>query len=56
VIDVIDRVPKLGDKAAYLKQQMLDKRIEHRQYIERYGQDLPEILEWKWPAAPVISA
>jgi len=51
VADVIDRVPKLGYKAAYLKQQMRDKLIEHRQYIERYGQDMPEILEWKWPAA-----
>ena len=52
VADVIDRVPKLGYKAAYLKQQMHDKLIEHRQYIERHGQDMPEILEWKWPAAP----
>ncbi|MCR4331396.1 MAG: phosphoketolase family protein, partial [Sulfuricaulis sp.] len=56
VADVIDRVPKLGYKAAYLKQQMRDKLIEHRQYIERYGQDMPEILEWKWPAAPGRSA
>jgi xylulose-5-phosphate/fructose-6-phosphate phosphoketolase len=56
VADVIDRVPKLGYKAAYLKQQMHDKLIEHRQYIERHGQDMPEILEWKWLAAPVRSA
>ncbi len=56
VADVIDRVPKLGYKAAYLKQQMRDKLIEHRQYIERNGQDMPEILEWKWPAAPGRSA
>ncbi|OGI53368.1 MAG: phosphoketolase [Candidatus Muproteobacteria bacterium RIFCSPHIGHO2_12_FULL_60_33] len=52
VADVIDRVPKLGYKAAHLKQRMHDKRIEHRQYITRHGQDMPEILEWKWPAAP----
>ena len=51
VIDVIDRVPKLGYKAAHLRQLMRDKLIEHRQYIERHGQDMPEILEWKWPAA-----
>ena len=51
VADVIDRVPKLGYKAAYLKQQMRDKLIEHRQYIERHGQDMPEILEWKWLSA-----
>ncbi len=52
VADVIDRVPKLGYKAAHLKQYVRDKLIEHRQYIERHGQDMPEILEWKWPAAP----
>ncbi len=52
VADVIDRVPKLGYKAANLRQQMRDKLIEHREYIERHGQDMPEILEWKWPAAP----
>ncbi len=48
VSDVIDRVPTLGSKAAYLKQHMRDKRIEHRQYITRYGQDMPEVREWKW--------
>jgi xylulose-5-phosphate/fructose-6-phosphate phosphoketolase len=51
VIDVIDRVPTLGYKAAHLRQLMRDKLIEHRQYIERNGQDMPEILEWKWPAS-----
>ncbi len=56
VADVIDRVPKLGYKAANLREQMRDKLIEHRQYIERHGQDMPEILEWKWPAAPGRSA
>ncbi len=49
VTDVIDRVPKLGYKAAYLKQQMRDKLIEHREYIERHGEDMPEIRGWKWP-------
>ncbi len=51
VADVIDRVPRLGYKAAHLKQHVRDKLTEHRQYIERHGQDMPEILEWKWPAA-----
>ncbi|MGF1988626.1 MAG: phosphoketolase family protein [Nostoc sp. ZfuVER08] len=49
VIDVIDRVSKLGSKAAYVKQQMRDKLIEHKHYIEKYGDDMPEIRDWKWP-------
>jgi xylulose-5-phosphate/fructose-6-phosphate phosphoketolase len=53
VADVIDRVPTLGYKAAYVKQQMRDKLIEHREYITRHGQDMAEILEWQWPASPV---
>ncbi len=48
VADVIDRVPKLTYKAAYIKQAVRDKLIEHKEYITRYGQDLPEIREWKW--------
>jgi xylulose-5-phosphate/fructose-6-phosphate phosphoketolase len=48
VADVIDRVPALGYRAAHLRQAMRDKLIEHRQYIERHGQDMPEILEWRW--------
>lgn len=50
-MDVADRVPKLGNQAAYLKQHMRDKLTEHHQYITRHGQDMPEILEWKWPRA-----
>jgi xylulose-5-phosphate/fructose-6-phosphate phosphoketolase len=49
VTDVIDRVPKLGYKAAHLRQLVRDKLIEHREYIERYGQDMPEVRDWKWP-------
>ncbi|MHB8636700.1 MAG: phosphoketolase family protein [Fimbriimonadaceae bacterium] len=50
VMDVIDRVPKAGEKGVYLKQQLLDKLIEHKRYIDQNGQDLPEIREWKWTA------
>jgi xylulose-5-phosphate/fructose-6-phosphate phosphoketolase len=49
VADVIDRVPKLGYRAAALRQRMRDKRTEHRQYIRAHGQDMPEIRDWKWP-------
>jgi xylulose-5-phosphate/fructose-6-phosphate phosphoketolase len=46
--DVIDRVPKLGPRAAYAKQAVRDKLIEHQQYIRRVGDDMPEIAEWSW--------
>lgn len=49
VVDVINRVAKFYSKAAYLKQLMRDKLIEHKQYIDEHGQDMPEIREWKWP-------
>ncbi|MHB1456030.1 MAG: phosphoketolase family protein [Armatimonadota bacterium] len=48
VMDTIDRVPKTGDKGIYLKQQLKDKLIEHKQYISKYGEDMPEIRNWKW--------
>jgi xylulose-5-phosphate/fructose-6-phosphate phosphoketolase len=46
--DVIDRVPQLGAKAAYFKQAIRDRLIEHRQYIEEHGEDMPEITGWRW--------
>jgi len=46
--DVIDRVPNLGDRAAYLRQYLRNKLLEHKAYIYKYGQDMPEIREWKW--------
>ena len=46
--DVIDRVPQLGSRAAYAKQAIRDKLIEHKQYIAEYGDDMPEITGWTW--------
>jgi len=46
--DVIDRVPKFEHIAAYIKQLVRDRLIEHREYITKHGQDMPEILNWKW--------
>jgi xylulose-5-phosphate/fructose-6-phosphate phosphoketolase len=48
VSDVIDRVPKLGAGAAYAKQAIRDKLIDHKEYIARYGDDMPEITGWRW--------
>jgi xylulose-5-phosphate/fructose-6-phosphate phosphoketolase len=46
--DVIDRVPALGSCAAYAKQALRDRLLDHKSYIHRYGQDLPEIRDWQW--------
>jgi xylulose-5-phosphate/fructose-6-phosphate phosphoketolase len=48
VQDVIDRLPHLGPRADYLKRLMKDKLIEHKHYIDKHGEDLPEIRNWKW--------
>jgi xylulose-5-phosphate/fructose-6-phosphate phosphoketolase len=48
VQDVINRLPKLGENGAALKKIVQDKLIEHKQYINKYGVDMPEILNWKW--------
>ena len=48
VIDTVKRLPQLGNTAAYVIQEMRDKLVEHKQYITTYGQDLPEVREWKW--------
>jgi xylulose-5-phosphate/fructose-6-phosphate phosphoketolase len=53
-MDAIDRLPQTGDKGVYLKQQLKDKLVEHKQYIKKYGQDMPEIRNWKWNSATAI--
>jgi xylulose-5-phosphate/fructose-6-phosphate phosphoketolase len=47
--DVIDRVPKLGSMAAYAKQALQNVLIDHKTYIEKHGEDMPLIRDWKWP-------
>ncbi len=54
--DVIDRVPKLSYAAAYGKQALRDKLIEHRLYINKHGDDMPEIRDWKWPHGGAVSS
>ena len=51
VMDVIDRVPSLGSRAARLRQQMADARLEARQYTREHGEDMPSIAGWVWPDA-----
>jgi len=46
--DVIDRVPGLGPRMAYVKQMLRDKLIEHKEYITKYGDDMPGIRDWTW--------
>ncbi len=48
VMDVVDRLPQTADQGIYLKQQLKDKLVEHKQYIDRNGRDMPEIRDWKW--------
>jgi len=47
--DVIDRVPRLARVGAFFKQLVRNKLIEHKQYISEFGDDMPEIRDWKWP-------
>jgi len=48
VCDVIDRVPHLGSRVAYVKQAMRDRLIDHKHYIARHGEDMPDVQAWRW--------
>ena len=50
VMDVIDRVPGLGERAAVLRQEMADLRARHRQYTRDHGDDPADVKDWTWPA------
>jgi xylulose-5-phosphate/fructose-6-phosphate phosphoketolase len=50
VIDVIDRVPGLAERAAHLRQGMADERLRHRAYTRTVGDDMPDVRDWVWPA------
>jgi xylulose-5-phosphate/fructose-6-phosphate phosphoketolase len=56
VMDVIDRVPGLGERAAGLRQQMADERLRHRAYTREHGDDPPDVRDWTWPGGPVAAA
>ncbi|HXM55345.1 MAG TPA: phosphoketolase, partial [Candidatus Dormibacteraeota bacterium] len=49
VMDVIDRVPGLGTRAAHLRQRMVDARLRHRMYTREHGEDAPDVHGWTWP-------
>jgi len=56
VMDALDRLPQTGEKGFHLKRQLKDKLIEHRQYINKHGEDMPEIRNWTWNSSRVGSA
>jgi len=51
VMDVIDRVPRLGAPCGHLRQEMEDERLRHRAYTREVGDDPPDVRDWTWPHA-----
>jgi len=56
VVDVLDRVPGLGERYAGLRQRMLDARLRARAYTRDHGEDIPEVADWTWAAGPEAQA
>jgi xylulose-5-phosphate/fructose-6-phosphate phosphoketolase len=54
VEDVIVRRPQLDSRAAYLRKAMRDRLIEHKNYIRQYGEDIPDVRDWKWAKDPTV--
>ena len=52
VMDVIDRVPGLVDRAGHLRQEMEDARLRARAYAYKHGEDTPDVAEWRWRPRP----
>lgn len=50
VMDVIDRVPELGQRAAHVRQEMRYRLIDHREYVSEHGEETPAVRDWKWRA------
>jgi xylulose-5-phosphate/fructose-6-phosphate phosphoketolase len=55
VIDVIDRVPGLGNRAGHLRQEMEDARLQARAYAREHGEDAPQVSEWRWGAEATVN-
>jgi xylulose-5-phosphate/fructose-6-phosphate phosphoketolase len=55
VADVVERVPRIRQQAAYVKQHVRDKLIAHKEYIRKYGEDMPEIRNWKWSRGGTVT-
>ncbi len=49
VMDVIDRVPRLGERAAHLRQELVDKRLRYRAWTREHGEDHADVSDWAWP-------
>lgn len=48
-VDTVERVPRFSKITAYIREMVESKLLEHKNYIQQFGDDLPEIHNWKWP-------